>query len=60
MGETVFGPGERADCASARGCEKFHQFFTLWTLKGALIESSGAGFPLIHAGSISRTPYVAA
>ena len=46
ISEFVFGPDEQADFASARGREKFHLFFTLWTLKEALIKALGTGFSL--------------
>ena len=46
MSEFVFGPDEQADFASTRGREKFHLFFTLWTLKEALIKALGTGFSL--------------
>ena len=46
MSEIVFGPDEQADFASVRGREKFYLFFTLWTLKEALIKALGTGFSL--------------
>ena len=46
MSEIVFGPGEQADFASVGGREKFDLFFTLWTLKEALIKALGTGFSL--------------
>ena len=46
VSEIVFGPGEQADFASARGREKLYLFFTLWTLKEALIKALGTGFSL--------------
>ena len=46
VSEIVFGPGERADFALVRGREKFDLFFTLWTLKEALIKALGTGFSL--------------
>ena len=46
ISEFVFGPDEQADFASTRGREKFHLFFTLWTLKEALIKALGTGFSL--------------
>ena len=46
MSEIVFGPDEQAEFASAHGREKFYLFFTLWTLKEALIKALGAGFSM--------------
>ena len=46
ISEFVFGPDEQADFASAHGRKKFHLFFTLWTLKEALIKALGTGFSL--------------
>lgn len=46
MSEIVFSLDEQADFASVRGREKFHLFFTLWTLKEALIKALGTGFSL--------------
>ncbi len=46
MSEFVFSPGEQADFAAVRGQVKFHLFFTLWTLKEALIKALGTGFSL--------------
>ena len=42
----VFGPSEQAELASARGCEKTHLFFRLWTIKEALMKAHGMGFGL--------------
>lgn len=44
--QTVFAPGERAELASASGDEKVHLFFSLWTMKEALIKALGVGFSL--------------
>ncbi|MCE2452511.1 MAG: 4'-phosphopantetheinyl transferase superfamily protein [Nitrospinae bacterium] len=46
MIESVFGPEEQAEFASLREREKRHLFFTLWTLKEALIKALGTGFSL--------------
>ena len=46
ISEFVFGPDEQADFAVTHGREKFHLFFTLWTLKEALIKALGTGFSL--------------
>ena len=42
----VFGPSEQAELASARGGDKIHLFFRLWTIKEALIKALGTGFAL--------------
>ena len=44
--QTVFAPGERAELASASGDQKAHLFFSLWTMKEALIKALGVGFSL--------------
>ena len=46
ISEAVFGPEEQADFASAGEPEKPRLFFTLWTLKEALIKALGTGFSL--------------
>ena len=46
ISEIVFSPGEQADFASVREPGKRHLFFTLWTLKEALIKALGTGFSL--------------
>ena len=46
ISEIVFGSDEQADFASAREPEKPRLFFTLWTLKEALIKALGTGFSL--------------
>ena len=46
ISEFVFGPGEQAKIALAEGQEKRRLFFTLWTLKEALIKALGTGFSL--------------
>ena len=43
LSETVCGPGERADLAAARGDDRLHLFYTLWTLKEALVKATGRG-----------------
>ena len=42
----VYGPGERAALAAARGEGKVHLFYRLWTLKEAIIKALGTGFSL--------------
>ena len=44
--ETVFGANERADLKRARGRDKVHLFYKLWTIKEALIKALGTGFSL--------------
>ena len=46
MSEMVFSPGELVDFKTTHGREKRHLFFTLWTLKEALIKALGTGFSL--------------
>ncbi len=43
---TVLGPAEQAELALARGYHKLHVFFSLWTMKEALIKALGRGFSL--------------
>jgi 4'-phosphopantetheinyl transferase len=43
---TVFAPGERAELALAHGDRKVHLFFSLWTMKEALIKALGMGLSL--------------
>lgn len=44
LSATVFGPDEQAAFALARGEEKVRMFFSLWTLKEAMIKALGLGF----------------
>ena len=46
ISEFVFGPYEQSDIARATGNDKSHLFFTIWTLKEALIKALGTGFSL--------------
>ena len=46
IGETVFGPREQLAIAESTGNRKIHLFFTLWTIKEALIKALGTGFSL--------------
>ena len=43
---TVLGPAEQAELALARGYHKLHLFFSLWTIKEALLKALGLGFSL--------------
>ena len=40
---TVLGPGERAEFALTRGSHKLHLFYSLWTVKEALVKALGTG-----------------
>ncbi|MDE2731567.1 MAG: 4'-phosphopantetheinyl transferase superfamily protein [Bacteroidota bacterium] len=42
----VFGPNEQAELSAARGRNKTRLFYTLWTLKEALIKAIGTGFAM--------------
>ena len=44
LSATVFGPDEQAEFALTQGEEKIHFFFSLWTLKEAMIKALGLGF----------------
>ena len=44
IAERVYGPGERAALAAARGEDKIRLFYRLWTLKEAIIKALGTGF----------------
>lgn len=46
IAQTVFTPAEQAGLALARGDRKIHLFFSLWTMKEALIKALGTGFSL--------------
>ena len=46
IAQTVFTPVEQAELALARGEQKIHLFFSLWTMKEALIKALGTGFSL--------------
>ena len=46
ISQTVFTPGEREALAATSGERKVHLFFSLWTLKEALIKALGTGFSL--------------
>lgn len=48
--ETVFGPSEQAALARVSGNRKIHLFFSLWTMKEALIKALGTGFSLDPSG----------
>ena len=43
LGETVLGPQELTELQAARGADKVRLFFTLWTLKEALVKATGRG-----------------
>ena len=43
---TVLGPTEQAELASAHGYHRMHLFFSLWTIKEALLKALGLGFSL--------------
>ncbi len=44
LSETVFGPDEQAEFALTHGEQRIHMFFSLWTLKEAMIKALGLGF----------------
>ena len=46
ISQTVFTPGEREALAATSGERKVRLFFSLWTLKEALIKALGSGFSL--------------
>lgn len=46
IGEAVFGPRELSALSELTGNGKIHLFFTLWTIKEALIKAIGTGFSL--------------
>ncbi|MDE0205529.1 MAG: 4'-phosphopantetheinyl transferase superfamily protein [Candidatus Tectomicrobia bacterium] len=46
IAQTVFTPAEQAELALARGDRKIRLFFSLWTMKEALIKALGSGFSL--------------
>ena len=47
---TVFAPGERAELAAANGDRKVRLFFSLWTMKEALIKALGLGLAVEMSG----------
>ena len=46
IGSLVYGPTERQSLAHAKGNDKVHLFFRLWSMKEALIKALGTGFSL--------------
>ncbi len=42
----LFAPGERAELAAARGTRKVDLFYSLWTMKEALVKAVGTGLSL--------------
>ena len=42
----VLSPGEQAELESARGHQKLHLFYFLWTIKEALVKALGTGLSL--------------
>ena len=46
IAQTVFTLAEQAELAQAHGDRKIHLFFSLWTMKEALIKALGTGFSL--------------
>lgn len=46
IAQTVFTPVEQAELALARGEQKIRLFFSLWSMKEALIKALGTGFSL--------------
>ena len=50
IAESVFGPRERSAMAKLDGTRKMRLFFTLWTIKEALIKAIGTGFSLDPKG----------
>ncbi len=44
--ETVLGPEEQAALAAADGLERTNLFFTIWTLKEAVLKALGKGFAM--------------
>jgi len=46
IAQRVYGPGERAALAAARGEDRVRLFYRLWTLKEAIIKALGTGFSL--------------
>lgn len=46
LGRSVFGPNEQVALAAKLGHEKAQLFFSLWTMKEALIKALGTGFTL--------------
>lgn len=46
LSETVFGPNERAELETVTGQRKIAMFFSLWTVKEALVKALGVGMSL--------------
>ena len=46
IAQTVFTPAEQAELALVHGAQKTRLFFSLWTMKEALIKALGTGFSL--------------
>ena len=47
---TLFAPGEQAELRSSCGQEKIDLFYSLWTMKEALVKAVGAGLSLDTTG----------
>ena len=44
--EAALGDAERAEVTSARGADRLHRFYRLWTMKEALLKADGRGIQL--------------